>query len=176
VRWRDLLLCTESEALSEVTQLNYIKTQSCGKLPCPIFYAFDLLYLNDRDLRQLPLINRKEKLRALIERSGLTDVICGKYVEGRGVDLYEEVCERNLEGIVAKRKGGKYPTVSGWLKIKNPNYSQSERRHDLFESLKAKQTRKRQLPPILKKPPLRAVPIRGTQKRGQRRSVARISD
>jgi bifunctional non-homologous end joining protein LigD len=28
----------------------------------PIFYAFDILYLNDRDLRQLPLIERKDKL------------------------------------------------------------------------------------------------------------------
>src|ERR1700680_2041115 len=28
---------------------------------CPTFYAFDLLYLNDVDLRQLPLIERKEK-------------------------------------------------------------------------------------------------------------------
>jgi ATP-dependent DNA ligase len=38
------------------------------------------------DLRQLPLLERKEKLRALIEKSGLPDVICGKYVEGRGID------------------------------------------------------------------------------------------
>ena len=57
----------------------------------PIFYAFDLLYLNGRDMRQLPLIERKEKLRTLIEKSKLPDVICGKYVEGRGVDLFHEV-------------------------------------------------------------------------------------
>jgi ATP-dependent DNA ligase len=29
----------------------------------PKFYAFDILYLNGYDLRQLPLIERKEKLR-----------------------------------------------------------------------------------------------------------------
>jgi bifunctional non-homologous end joining protein LigD len=38
---------------------------------CAIFYAFDILYLNDRDLRQLPLIERKEKLRVVIEKSAL---------------------------------------------------------------------------------------------------------
>ena len=38
------------------------------------FLWFDLLYLNGRDLRQLPLIERKEKLRALIEKSALPDV------------------------------------------------------------------------------------------------------
>jgi HNH endonuclease len=40
---------------------------------CTIFYAFDLLYLNDRDVRQLPLIERKEKLRALIEKDPMPD-------------------------------------------------------------------------------------------------------
>ncbi len=30
------------------------------------FYAFDLLHLNGRDLRQLPLVRRKERLRRLI--------------------------------------------------------------------------------------------------------------
>jgi ATP-dependent DNA ligase len=121
-----------------------------------------LLYLNDRDLRQLPLIERKKKLRALIEKNELPDVICGKYVEDRGVDLYNEVCQRNLEGVVAKRKSGTYSTVSGWLKIKNPNYSQSEERHELFESFKAKSA-KRGLP-MRNKPPLRTVTIADVRK------------
>jgi ATP-dependent DNA ligase len=34
------------------------------------------------------------------------------------IDLFNEVCQRNLEGVVAKRKTGTYSTVSGWLKIK----------------------------------------------------------
>jgi len=46
-----------------------------------------------------------------------------------------------------------YATVSGWLKIKNPNYTQSERRHELSETFKTKQ---RQLSPIPKKPPQRS--------------------
>jgi ATP-dependent DNA ligase len=100
------------------------------------------------------LIERKEKLREVIDKSGLPDVICGKYVEGRGVDLFNEVVRRNLEGVVAKRKTGTYATVSGWLKIKNSNYTQSERRHELFDSFKTKE-QKRQLPPIPKKPPQR---------------------
>ena len=97
----------------------------------------------------------KEKLRAFIEKSGLPDVICGKYVEGRGIDLFNEVCRRNLEGVVAKRKTGTYATVSGWLKIKNPHYTKSERRHELFDSFKVKQ---KTLPPIPKKPPVRNRP------------------
>jgi bifunctional non-homologous end joining protein LigD len=121
---------------------------------CPIFYAFDILYLNDHDLRQLPLIERKEKLRAVIEKGQLPDVLCGKFIEERGVDLFNEVTRRNLEGMVAKRKNGIYSTVSGWLKVKNRLYTQSERRYELFESFK--QQPKRELPAIPKKPPLRA--------------------
>jgi bifunctional non-homologous end joining protein LigD len=136
---------------------------------CPIFYAFDILYLNDRDLRQLPLIERKEKLRAVIEKSALPDVLCGKYVEGRGVNLFNEVVRRNLEGVVAKRKNGIYTAVSGWLKVKNPAYTQSERRHELFDSFKAK-TANPKLPPIPKKPPLRAVPVRKIARKSRRRS------
>jgi bifunctional non-homologous end joining protein LigD len=146
------LVCLDSEGRSIFNELLLRKG-------CPIFYAFDLLYLNDRDLRQHPLIERKEKLRALIEKSGLPDVICGKYVEERGVDLYNEVCERNLEGVVAKRKSGTYSTVSGWLKIKNPNYTQSERRHELFDAFKTKTMRRGLPPPGIKKPPQRAVTL-----------------
>jgi ATP-dependent DNA ligase len=136
----------------------------------PTFYAFDLLYLNSRDLRQLPLVGRKEKLRAIIDKSKMPDVICGKYVEGRGVDLFREVCERNLEGVVAKRKAGTYAAVSGWLKIKNADYTQAERRHELFDFSEAKAAKRQQLPPIPKKPPFRAIPLKVTAKRRSRRS------
>lgn len=109
------LVCFDSEGRSIFSELLFRRGS-------PIFYAFDLLYLNGRDLRQLPLIERKEKLRAVIEKSALPDVICGKYVEGRGTDLFNEVVRRNLEGVVAKRKTAMYATVSGWLKI-NPNHT-----------------------------------------------------
>jgi ATP-dependent DNA ligase len=81
-------------------------------------------------------VERKLKLQEILSKSKLPDVICGKYVEGRRIDLFTEVCQRNLEGIVAKRKSGTYSTISGWLKIKNPNYTQSEQRHELFELVK----------------------------------------
>ncbi len=155
------LVCLDSEGRSIFNELLHRKG-------CPTFYPFDLLYLNGRDLRQLPLLERKEKLRALIEKSGLPGVICGKYVEGQGIDLFNEVVRRNLEGVVAKRKTGTYSTVSGWLKIKNPNYTQSERRHELFETFKAKETKQPQLPPIPKKPPQRSVRTATSRKRVHR--------
>jgi len=160
------LVCLDAEGRSI---FNELFLRRCS----PIFYAFDLLYLNGRDVRQLPLVERKEKLRSLIEKSALPDVLCGKFVEGRGIDLFNEVVRRNLEGVVAKRKNGTYSVVSSWLKIKNPNYTQSERRHELFESFNAKATTGAKLPPIPKKPPLRAVPVpRKTACNSWRRSAA----
>jgi ATP dependent DNA ligase domain len=76
------IVCLDAEGRSIFKELLF-------RRGCPIFYAFDLLYLNGRDLRQLPLIERKEKLRAIIERSALPDVLCGKFVEGRGVDFVQ---------------------------------------------------------------------------------------
>ena len=146
------LVCLDSEGRSIFNELLFRRGS-------PIFYAFDILYLNGRDLRQLPLIERKEKLRAVVEKSALPDVICGKYVEGRGIDLFNAVVRLNLEGVVGKKKNGTYTTVSGWLKIKNPNYTQSERRYELFKSFKAKTSSAAKLPAIPKKPPLRAVPV-----------------
>jgi ATP-dependent DNA ligase len=85
-----------------------------------------------------------------------------------------------LEGVVAKRKSGTYTTVSDWLKIKNSNYTQSER-YESFDAFKAKQQTERDLPPLTKKPlppipkkpPLRAVPVqRKTARKLRRRSEA----
>jgi hypothetical protein len=146
------IVCLDAEGRSIFNELLHRKGS-------PTFYAFDLLYLNGRDLRQLPLVERKQELSAILGKSKLSDVICGKYAEGRGIDLFKEVCERNLEGIVAKRKTGTYSTVSGWLKIKNPNYTQSQQRQELFESFKANRANP-YLPDVPKKPPVRTIAVR----------------
>ena len=40
-----------------------------------------------------------------------------------GPALFEAICQRELEGIVAKRVDGVYrPGERGWIKIKNRNY------------------------------------------------------
>ena len=69
--------------------------------------------------------------------------------------LFELACECDLEGLVAKWKFGSYVTDSqgtSWLKIKNPQYTQAEGRHELFESHRQQQLSSRQrrtAPPAL---------------------------
>src|SRR2546425_1439279 len=99
------------------------------------FYAFDLLWLNGRDLRGLPLIERKRMLRRIIPK-GRSAVLFAKHTEGTGVSLFHAACEMDIEGIVAKWKNAPYRmdgNQTSWVKIKNPHYSQAEGRRELFE-------------------------------------------
>ena len=54
-------------------------------------------------LRELPLIERKRSLRRLIP-PGCESVLYVDHIEGDGERLFEVVCERDLEGIVAKHR------------------------------------------------------------------------
>ena len=53
----------------------------------PYFYAFDLLWLNGRDLRSRPLLERKARLKQVIP-AGL-QVLYSDHVERRGIELFE---------------------------------------------------------------------------------------
>jgi bifunctional non-homologous end joining protein LigD len=83
------------------------------------YAAFDLLWLNGRDLRTLPLGQRKKRLDRLIPAAGgaLNRVLC---FEEDGRELFEAACQMDLEGIVAKRKSDSYNSETPWYKIKNP--------------------------------------------------------
>ncbi len=73
----------------------------------PFFYAFDLLWLNGEDLRGLPLIERKMRLRFLVK--GAQRILYLDHLEENGCGLFERVCAIDMEGIVAKPKLSTYP-------------------------------------------------------------------
>jgi bifunctional non-homologous end joining protein LigD len=96
------------------------------------FVAFDILWLDGKDLRALPLLERKRILRTVVPAG--SPVLYADYIERSGTELYRAVCDMDLEGIVAKRKDGLYtPEQTTWVKIKNPRYSQMDGRRELFE-------------------------------------------
>jgi len=100
----------------------------------PRFIAFDCLFCDGENLRYLPLSERKHRLRAIVPHSRERLLYCD-HVEGVGEALFRLACERDLEGIVAKRKFDPYllDGSASWLKIRNPNYSQWIGREELFE-------------------------------------------
>jgi bifunctional non-homologous end joining protein LigD len=101
-----------------------------------IFVAFDLLYLNGKDLRTLPLIERKQRLRKLLGRRG-SRMLYLDHVENDGKMLFEQIVRMDLEGMVCKQKNSPYRATTErskyWIKVKNPRYSQTEGREELFE-------------------------------------------
>jgi len=97
------------------------------------YIAFDLLWLNGQDLRTLPLVDRKQRLARIVPARPSWLIYLG-HVEGSGMELFKQVCKHDLEGIVAKLKNGKYDGRTVWYKVKNPDYSQREGRHERFIS------------------------------------------
>jgi len=95
------------------------------------FAAFDLLWLDGTDLRDLPLVERKEALSQLLPKdTGPLYKILTLEEDGRA--LFSATRKMDLEGIVAKRKRDVYAPATTWYKIKNPGYIQGEGRADLF--------------------------------------------
>lgn len=92
--------------------LNYSK-----ELPI-VFVAFDILY-EDKDLTNLPLIERKK----ILEKYPDTDYFMkAEYILENGKDLFKFVKKHNIEGIVAKKIDSPYQMnkrSKDWIKIKN---------------------------------------------------------
>src|SRR5437879_2404936 len=104
-----------------------------------ILYCFDLLWLNNEDLRSLPLIERKLRLRQLIRASRNRSLLYASHMERHGVRLFQAICQQDCEGIVGKYKRGTYTTApTSWVKILNPLYTQKRGRQEIFENFRTK--------------------------------------
>src|SRR5687767_5329086 len=86
-----------------------------------VFYLFDLPHLNGRDLRDLPLVQRKQILRdALFARKPNGVLAYSEHHEAEGDAFYRAACNMALEGVVSKRKDSPYRSGRGrdWVKSK----------------------------------------------------------
>jgi len=97
-----------------------------------VYYAFDILWLNGRDLRDLSLLERKKILRSAIPRKSAC-VGYVSYVDGQAMKLFEMIKKGDLEGLVVKRKDSKYTQRTLWYKILNPAYTQKTGRKEFFQ-------------------------------------------
>jgi bifunctional non-homologous end joining protein LigD len=97
------------------------------------YAAFDILWLDGKDLRSLPLTRRRQHLERLIPAT--SPILSRVYaVERRGRELFRAAERLDLEGIVAKRKADPYAPDTIWLKVKNRAYTQMEGRGELFHA------------------------------------------
>lgn len=80
-----------------------------------VFVAFDLLYLNGRDLRKVPLLERKAALKKIIASS---NVQFSESFEIDGREMFTHACKVGLEGVVSKVRDSVYASGRGnnWVK------------------------------------------------------------
>jgi bifunctional non-homologous end joining protein LigD len=83
-----------------------------------LYYAFDLLYLDGYDLRQVALEERKRVLKEVLTPGEI--VRYSDDFAGQGVALFDAAKEKGLEGILAKHRGSTYEERRSreWMKIK----------------------------------------------------------
>jgi ATP-dependent DNA ligase len=86
-----------------------------------VLFAFDLLFLDGRDLRNWALEQRRAKLRWLIKPDPRSPLQFSGHYEGDGGALFMKACALGLEGIVSKRALSPYRSGPSkfWLKTKN---------------------------------------------------------
>ena len=115
----DFVVDGEVVALDRRGITSFSRLQRRGKERVAIYlYVFDMLRLEGADLRDLPLRERKRRLREALR---FEDPI--RFTPHRnevGERLYEEACRKGLEGVIAKRADSPYRATRSrdWLKLK----------------------------------------------------------
>jgi bifunctional non-homologous end joining protein LigD len=82
------------------------------------YYAFDLLAFGGRDLRPLPLVERKRLLRQVLPTVG--PIRFSEHIERDGEAVFEHAARLRIEGIVAKKADSRYGAgrSTHWYKVR----------------------------------------------------------
>lgn len=112
------IVALDENGKSNFQLLQNYQTQSAQNL---CYYVFDILFLEGRDLRELPLIERKEILKTLLDKYSLNFVRYSDHILKNGISFFKEAVKNNLEGIIGKKIGSSYVSKRSkeWIKIKS---------------------------------------------------------
>lgn len=125
-KFPDAIIDGEVVALDHEGHPSFASLQAAlsdGKTSGLIFFAFDLLFDENEDLRSLPLSERKERLRHLLNGKRKRDEGTIRYVEhfeSNGSAIMESARALSLEGIVSKKLTAAYRSgrSDNWTKAK----------------------------------------------------------
>jgi bifunctional non-homologous end joining protein LigD len=110
------IVCLDQEGRCQFNDLLFRRGDPC-------FIAFDILQVNQRDLRRERLIDRNHELQRIT--SGLSPIVYADHIRGTGIALFKKACELDLEGIVAKDRRAPYdPQRRKGLKRMSVGYTQ----------------------------------------------------
>lgn len=110
------IVVVNDEGISDFGSLQNWRSEADGDL---LFYVFDILWLDGKDLTNLPLSQRKAILQTILPPAGL--IRSGYSVAADGLAFFDAAKKLGLEGIIAKRSDSPYfpgTRSKDWLKIK----------------------------------------------------------
>jgi bifunctional non-homologous end joining protein LigD len=121
----DVLIDGEVVALDDKAEPNFAALQAAlsdGRTDNLMFYAFDLLFVDEFDLRRQPLVERKRRLHELLpgNKHGSGVIHYLDHLETGGEAVWESACKMSLEGIVSKKLSAPYQSgrSESWTKTK----------------------------------------------------------
>jgi bifunctional non-homologous end joining protein LigD len=116
---QDFVVDGEVVAFDKPGVTSFSRLQRRAREPVPVFlYLFDILRLDGRDVRDLPLRKRKALLRKALSFGG--PIRLNPHRNEHGEEMFREACAKGLEGVVAKRADSPYRSTrsSDWRKLK----------------------------------------------------------
>ncbi|MBA3602071.1 MAG: DNA ligase D, partial [Parachlamydiaceae bacterium] len=116
----DAILDGEIVVLNKNGISEFQKLQNLNADSDVYYYVFDILYWEGQDLRKSTVIERKLILEKILGNSSQVRYL--DHIEKRGLDFFKFCADKNLEGMIAKKKDSPYLEgirSKSWLKIKN---------------------------------------------------------
>lgn len=85
-----------------------------------VYFLFDLPFCAGHDLREVPLVQRREILQRIVERKPQDKVRFSAVFDAQPQDIVASACRLGLEGVIGKRRDSAYVTrrSSDWIKLK----------------------------------------------------------
>src|SRR5687768_15693155 len=110
------IIATDDKGVPHFESLQNWRRDPTGNLQ---YCVFDLLWIDGRDIRTMPLVDRKALLQSILPKKSILRY--SDHIKTKGEALFEEAKKRGLEGIVAKKADSLYEENkrgNDWLKIK----------------------------------------------------------
>ena len=122
VKCRNAVLDGEIVALDAAgrSRFQLLQSRDVGERPTIVYYLFDVMHLDGKDLTRLPLEDRQEILSALLKKPK-RPLQLSPWFDVEPKELMQAARSQGLEGIVAKRPGSAYESdrrSGAWLKCK----------------------------------------------------------
>src|SRR5260221_7663084 len=113
------IIAINDEGRADFQQLQgFVKNANAAHL---VYYVFDIIWYNGKDVTRLPLIERKAILQSIMPEDQ-SIIRYSDHIAKEGNAFFKAAIKQGLEGIMAKRADSEYAIgyrSQNWLKIKN---------------------------------------------------------